>query len=156
MTWTLSDGDGIVINGREHVALTPAASATVQISGDDLQILVGEAAQDVALRYLTVEVIYDSKVGENRYAREEFAFLVNNLHYVSGTIAGGAYISQALIEVVDQEYTVWEARDSTGTVVAKATVSCSVLDEGTQTSVINFYTIYNGTLGKQYAIEGNE
>jgi hypothetical protein len=137
-----------VINGREHVVLTSAAAGIIQLSGDDLQMLIGEITQDVALRYLTVEVTYDSKVGENRYAREEFAFLVKNLHYVSGTIAGGAYISQALIEVVDQEYTVWEARDSTGTVVAKATVSCSVLGEGTQTSVINFYTIYDGILSK--------
>jgi hypothetical protein len=152
MTWTVSDEDGLVVNGRENVAITPAAAATVQLAGDDLQVLVGEITQDVALRYLTIEVIYDSKIGENRYAREEFAFLVKNLHYVSGTIAGGAQITQAVISLVDQEHTVWVARDLSGVVVAKATVSCSDLGDGTQESTINFYTMHTGTLTRQLSI----
>jgi len=55
LTWTLTDTEGVVINGREDVEVTsPAASVDIVLKGDDLAI--GHAP--TAERILTVEGTY--------------------------------------------------------------------------------------------------
>lgn len=34
--WSLYDEDGLIVNGRENVAITPATEMSIVLSGDDL------------------------------------------------------------------------------------------------------------------------
>lgn len=81
--WTLTDGNGTVINGLEQESVTPAASITTVLSGDDLQILESEASEESVLRYFTVEAVYDSDLGDGLPLKGECAFRLRNLKYVS-------------------------------------------------------------------------
>lgn len=75
LTWTLTDRDGAVINNRDAVAITPAASVEIVLSGDDL------AVPDTAdlVRYVTIEGTYDSDAGSNLPIKDQVKFAVSNL-----------------------------------------------------------------------------
>ena len=78
LTWTLTDEQGTVINGREDVAVTtPSASEDIVLSGDDLALQSGEATRGV--RVLTVEATYDSDAGSDLPLNEEIRFIVDGL-----------------------------------------------------------------------------
>jgi hypothetical protein len=58
-TWTLSNWDGVVINNRLNVVITPLASTKyIVLSGADLALGAGEVWE--ALREFTVKWTYDS------------------------------------------------------------------------------------------------
>lgn len=75
LTWTLTDRDGAVINNRDAVAITPAASVEIVLSGGDL------AVPDTAdlVRYVTIEGTYDSDAGSNLPIKDQVKFAVSNL-----------------------------------------------------------------------------
>ena len=56
-TWSLTDGDGVVVNSREDVTISsPTATEKISLSGDDLLYSDGEK------RYLVVEATYTSSI----------------------------------------------------------------------------------------------
>jgi hypothetical protein len=72
--WTLVNGLGAIVNARENVSATPAASVPVVLSGDDLRFSDGPD------RHLLVEAVYDSAVyGNDLPLREEIRFKVIDL-----------------------------------------------------------------------------
>jgi hypothetical protein len=83
LTWSLVDANNNVINGREQVNITPAASVHIVLSGADLQIV--NAANTKEYRWLVVEGTYASTYGAALSLKDEVKFVIRNLHYVPGT-----------------------------------------------------------------------
>lgn len=77
-TWTLTDWNGIVINNRSAVAMSPLASTyNVVLSGLDLAIQTGESL--VGHRLLTVQATYNSSLGTGLLLKAEVEFVVDSL-----------------------------------------------------------------------------
>jgi hypothetical protein len=72
--WTLTDRDGAVINSRSAVTVTPAASVTIVLSGDDLAI--GDYG---SLRALLIEYVYTSSLGSSLPDKHEVTFSISDL-----------------------------------------------------------------------------
>lgn len=79
LNWTLSDRDGDVINARSGIAITPATTIHIALSGDDL------ALPDIndRIRVLTVQGTYDSALGNNLPIKIEVTFEIASLSKVS-------------------------------------------------------------------------
>jgi hypothetical protein len=78
-TWTLTDGDGSVINSREDVALSGlAAEMSVALSGDDLTLSAGFSG-NAERRIFTVQATYNSDMGAGLPLRDQLEFPVYNL-----------------------------------------------------------------------------
>lgn len=73
LTWSLRDGTGTIVNSRDAVSITPAASVTIVLQGDDLLYADG------ATRYLTIEGDYDSTNGSGLPINAEVKISVDNL-----------------------------------------------------------------------------
>lgn len=58
LTWSLLDPNGNILNSREDVTITPAASVVIILTGDDLAFLAGESGN--ALRFLLLKGTYHS------------------------------------------------------------------------------------------------
>lgn len=74
-TWTLTDGKGAVVNGREAVSITPAQVVNVVLRGDDLALggdYFGRA------RKLLVSWTYDSDLGDDLPMNEEVTFRIDD------------------------------------------------------------------------------
>jgi hypothetical protein len=79
-TWTLTrKSTGEVVNSREDVSETPAASVRVVLSGDDLARFTG----DDGMRLLTMRWTYDSDDGNGMVGYEVLTFFVRDLEAVS-------------------------------------------------------------------------
>ena len=61
VTWTLTDGDGQVVNSRHEVIETPAASLDIVLTDGDLPA----DGYLVRMLYLLVEATYDSALGSD-------------------------------------------------------------------------------------------
>jgi hypothetical protein len=86
--WSLVTQGNVVVNSLDQVEVTvPAASITIVLSGDDLQILSGEESDAYAYRYFVVESTYNSSLGVALPSKGELLFSVKNLHYVGVTYA---------------------------------------------------------------------
>ena len=79
LVWTLTRTDGTAINSREDVSITPAASVSIVLSGDDLQVFAGDNYQ----RVLTLKGTYDSDLGSGLPLNDELYFSVEDLVNVS-------------------------------------------------------------------------
>lgn len=75
VTWTLTDEDGVVINSREDVSITPGTSVDIVLSGDDLTC--GNAAH--AARILTVDAMYNSDLGSGLPLKGAVRLIVDGL-----------------------------------------------------------------------------
>lgn len=74
-TWTLSDPNGIVVNNKQNVNITPlAATVQVVLTGDDLA-LDGITSR---VRRFTVKALYDSTLGTNLALNDEVQFTVED------------------------------------------------------------------------------
>jgi len=80
LTWTMKDFAGTVVNSREDIALTPASSVDIVLSGDDLQAL---GADDNGIRDVFIEGTYDSDVGAGLSLNNSIRFVVDTLLPVS-------------------------------------------------------------------------
>lgn len=69
--WSLTTNRGVVINEREHVSVTPDATVTVLLEGDDLQ--VGAYGAE---RIFLVRALYDSTLGSNIPLIEQAKFVI--------------------------------------------------------------------------------
>lgn len=78
VTWTLTDRAGNVINSRQDVSVSAAASVSFALSGNDLAI-VGNDAQ----RVLLIEWTYNSSLGSNLPGKAQAFFTVAELVGVS-------------------------------------------------------------------------
>lgn len=74
LTWTLTDLDGNVINNRLDVALTPAATVMVILSGPDLAIGTNGIKRQVLLKGT-----YNSSLGNGLSLRKAVRFEIENL-----------------------------------------------------------------------------
>jgi hypothetical protein len=83
VTWTLTDPAGSVINGRNRVAVTPAASVTIVLSGDDLALSSTEASQTRGGRTILIEAAYTGDLGAGLPIKEAASFTIINLRAVS-------------------------------------------------------------------------
>jgi hypothetical protein len=78
-TWTLTDGDGSVINGKEDVALSGlAAEMSVVLSGDDLALADGFSGNSER-RIFTLKATYNSDLGAGLPLLDQLEFPVYNL-----------------------------------------------------------------------------
>lgn len=75
-TWTLSDINGNIINGRVDVNISPLSTTVdIPLTGDDLAI-----SDPVSLvRRFTVEALYDSTLGNGLKLNDEVEFSVDDL-----------------------------------------------------------------------------
>ncbi len=79
MTWTLTDTDGNIINGRDGVTIaSPSASEVIVLSGSDLPVINGDR-----LLILTLEGTYTSVNGAGLPLKEQVQFSVKDLTAVS-------------------------------------------------------------------------
>lgn len=78
-TWTLSDDRGNIINSRENVAITPASTVQIVLTGADLAL----SENDNGVRKLTVEAVYTSSLGSGLTLNEEVTIPVLDLVNVS-------------------------------------------------------------------------
>jgi len=81
LTWSLKGKDGNVVNDRLDVALVPASSVVIVLSGKDLEI----PGNYPVVRHLTVYGTYDSVLGENLELKDEVSFQIENLVGVEST-----------------------------------------------------------------------
>jgi len=76
-TWTLTDQDGIVINSREDVAISPiAATVKIVLTGTDLALAIHAASK--YKRYVTISAIYDSSAGSGLALTQQIEFYVSS------------------------------------------------------------------------------
>lgn len=74
ITWTLTDRDGGVINGRSAVVVAvPATSNTITLAGTDLALVGGQTNE----RLFLVEWSYDSSYGTGLETSEEAVFIID-------------------------------------------------------------------------------
>lgn len=81
VTWTLTDELGNVVNGRDAVSATAAATVTVVLSGLDLAVggdLVG------VWRRLLVEATYTSDLGAGLPLKDEIRFKIGDTVHLTG------------------------------------------------------------------------
>ena len=74
-SWTLTDEAGNVINGRQGVAITPAATVDVVLQGNDLAV----AGATEAGRIFTVSGTYNSDAGSGLPLKDHVRFVVEGL-----------------------------------------------------------------------------
>jgi len=67
-------------------------------------------------------------------------------------VKAASFETDTVVSVVDTEYTIWDIEDSNSDVVAKCTVECSNITDGSQESEIHFYRMIAGTLTKVHTI----
>lgn len=85
MTWTLTSGDGTVINSRENIDFevnngsgaggTLGQDMEIVLHGNDLAVTDGEDL----LRVITVKGHYDSAAGQDLEFNEKVKFFIENL-----------------------------------------------------------------------------
>ena len=78
--WSLlNPSTGAVINSREDVSETPAASVDILLYGDDLVFLTKETNQ--AVRELVVNAVYDSVLQNNLPLRNNVRFIIDEIDH---------------------------------------------------------------------------
>jgi len=74
LKWTLTDGDGTVVNNRQDEEVSsPTSSEDIVLSGDDLK------HSDGKWRVLTVKATYDSDAGSDLPLNESAKFQIDDL-----------------------------------------------------------------------------
>ena len=79
VTWTLTDTKGTVVNDREDVSITPAATVNIVLSADDLAVIDGMTNK----RIVTVEATYNSAYGTGLPLNARATFTIEDLVKIS-------------------------------------------------------------------------
>ena len=80
LTWTLTDMDGNIINGRDGVSVTPSATTeTVTLTPSDTTIVSGQNNE----RLFLAEWTYNSDYGTGLTGKEQAIFIVNELLHIT-------------------------------------------------------------------------
>ena len=77
--WTLTDGDGNVINGRSSIDIFPANTVNIVLSGDDLAMTAGDDGR----RQVVIRAVYDGTLGDDLPIVGVLEFTVRNVPGVS-------------------------------------------------------------------------
>ena len=73
VVWSLTDGNGNIINSRDDVSITPDTTINIVMSGDDL------LRSDGTVRKLTIDAVYDSATyGAGLPLVEQAVFYIND------------------------------------------------------------------------------
>lgn len=75
ITWSLTDGDGNVVNSRNAAAVAPAEQVTVVLSGDDLALSAGDDGR----RQVVIRATYDGTLGDDLPIVGLIEFTVRNV-----------------------------------------------------------------------------
>lgn len=76
-TWTLTDQNGVVVNSRSAVAISPlSTTATIVLSGQDLALTTSLLG---TVRVLLVEFTYTSSLGSGLPGKHQIEFEIENL-----------------------------------------------------------------------------
>jgi len=88
--WTLTDRPAnrsetaTIINSRENVAVSSAATIYISLEGNDLALQTSELAKPSADRVLTVNYQYNStNFGNNKDDKAQYIFSIENMHYIT-------------------------------------------------------------------------
>ncbi|MHA1809346.1 MAG: hypothetical protein ACTSYH_03435 [Candidatus Heimdallarchaeaceae archaeon] len=74
LTWTLTDGDGTVVNSRQDVSVSsPSSTETIVLSGDDLKY------SDGIERVLILEGTYSSDLGTGLSLKHQIRFFLEDI-----------------------------------------------------------------------------
>jgi len=76
VSWTLTDTMGNVVNSRTAVSVTPAASVTIVLSGDDLALTSALYGRQ---RVLLIEATYSGTLGAGLAWKDEVNFIIDDL-----------------------------------------------------------------------------
>ena len=76
--WALTDQNGVIINNRENVSITPATTVKIVLTGDDLAFQAEEAELDYAQRVLTIVGMYDRPNGIGLTYTQVITFPIEN------------------------------------------------------------------------------
>jgi hypothetical protein len=76
LTWTLTDGNGAVVNSRSAVPTSPAATMYFVLTNADLSLATPLHG---TTRYLLVEGTYDSTFGTGLSLRDQVQFDIDDL-----------------------------------------------------------------------------
>ena len=80
LTWTLTDMDGNVLNGRDAVSVSPSATAeNILLAPTDTTIISGQNNK----RLFLVEWTYDSDYGTGLYGKEQAIFVIDDLRHIT-------------------------------------------------------------------------
>lgn len=82
VTWTLVDGTGTVINSREDVVVSAAASVSILLEGDDLPWYGSNQNNNYSI-YIMIEALYASGSETDIPLNQEVEIKVRNLHAYS-------------------------------------------------------------------------
>ena len=77
VSWSLTDIDGTIINSREDVSETPAATVNIVLTGDDLATTA--TIDSLMERVVTVSATYDSDYGTGLKLKAAATFLLEDL-----------------------------------------------------------------------------
>jgi len=77
ITWDLADVEGNIINARDGVSITPAATVDIVLEGDDLDFQAGESGE--VERVLTINSVTDMIAQDNLPMRESAHFFIEDL-----------------------------------------------------------------------------
>lgn len=75
INWSLTDGDGNVINERSEIDVSPDNSITVVLSGDDLALTAGDDGR----RQVVIRATYDGNLGDDLPITGVIEFTVRNV-----------------------------------------------------------------------------
>ena len=75
ITWSLTDGDGNVVNSRNAAAVAPAEQVTIVLSGDDLALTQGDDGR----RQVVICAEYDGTLGSDLPIVGLIEFTVRNV-----------------------------------------------------------------------------
>ena len=76
LTWSLYDLSGNVINSRLNVAITPATSVNVVLSGNDLA-LTDTTSEFARTRSVIFRGLYDSSLGNGLALHKDVRFIID-------------------------------------------------------------------------------
>lgn len=73
--WTLTDGDGNVINNQANIDIVPANTVNIVLSGDDLAMTAGDDGR----RQVVIRAVYDGTLGDDLPIVGVLEFTVRNV-----------------------------------------------------------------------------
>ncbi len=75
ITWSLTDGEGNIINGRENVAISTANTVTIVLIGDDMAMTAGDDGR----RHVVIRAQYNGDLGNGLPIVGVIEFTVRNI-----------------------------------------------------------------------------
>ena len=75
VNWSLTDGDGNIINENDAIDVSPANQITVVLSGDDLALSAGDDGR----RQVVIRATYDGTLGDDLPIVGVLEFTVRNV-----------------------------------------------------------------------------